>query len=239
MLRSVGSTPNQLSVLTHLTPAGQSLPNLSAEAAQQLSVPAGRAQLQPAQRGVTYPPLSPRTLRRGTAVQPPPRNPPLARARHVTTDGGCPSPPPPAPPPPPPPPPPAPASEIGGCRDPDVGTRTSGEQRYLCGCYQDRYRVSDVCECSYSAGQVRVETPVSLYILLSPRGGIHSAKWSVPVVTAVLGRMDCSDGLCLFLVSLLNGGSCGALYGRSGPVTNRVVHDVTNDDRQLVVGKRT
>ena len=108
MLRSVGSTPNQLSVLTHLTPAGQSLPNLSAaEAAQQLSVPAQRA-LQAAQRGVTYPPLSPRTLRRSTAVQPPPRNPPLARARHVTTDGSCPS-----PPPPPPPPPPAPASEIG------------------------------------------------------------------------------------------------------------------------------
>ncbi|XP_043201509.1 pleckstrin homology domain-containing family G member 5-like isoform X3 [Amphibalanus amphitrite] len=116
MLRSVGSTPNQLSVLTHLTPAGQSLPNLSAaEAAQQLSVPApAQRGLQSAQRGVTYPPLSPRTLRRSTAVQPPPRNPPLARARHVTTDGGsCPSPPPPAAAPPPPPPPPAPASETG------------------------------------------------------------------------------------------------------------------------------
>ena len=65
------------------------------------------------------------------------------------------------------------------------------EQRYLCGCYQDRYRVSDVCECSYSAGQVRVETPVSLYILLSPRGGIHSAKR--PVAAVLVGwtvRMD-------------------------------------------------
>jgi len=98
MLRSVGSTPNQLSVLTHLAPAGQSLPNLTGEmAAQQLSVPAQRAAaaLNSALRGVTYPPLSPRTLRRSSAVQPSPRAPPLARARHVTADTGAGSPPPP------------------------------------------------------------------------------------------------------------------------------------------------
>lgn len=98
MLRSAGSTPNQLSVMAHLTPAGQSLPNLAAESNHQLSVPPPKAR-HAAQRGVTYPPLSPRTLRRSSAVQPSPRNPPLARARHVTAEGGGTSPPPPPPPP--------------------------------------------------------------------------------------------------------------------------------------------
>ena len=90
--------PILCTMLPHLTPAGQSLPNLSAEAAQQR---------QAAQRGVTYPPLSPRTLRRSSAV-PPPRNPPLARARHVTEAGSS---------SPPPPPPAADTGESGGRRD--------------------------------------------------------------------------------------------------------------------------
>ncbi|XP_037074686.1 pleckstrin homology domain-containing family G member 5-like [Pollicipes pollicipes] len=127
ILRSVGSTPNQLSVLTHLTPAGQSLPNLSAEVAHSLSVPPQRT-LNPAQRGVTYPPLSPRTLRRSPAVQPPPpRNPPLSRAHHVTADGGS-SPPPPAPSLPPPPPPPPAAANPGATAEPE-DTEVDGDGR--------------------------------------------------------------------------------------------------------------
>jgi len=83
----------------HLAHAGgQSLPNLSLSesspsaptspaapplhgAGSLLSVPTGKG-LSPQHRGVSYPPPSPRALRRSYAV-PQSRNPPLLKSRHV------------------------------------------------------------------------------------------------------------------------------------------------------------
>ena len=64
------------------------------EAGDQATIPLPRASspLSPV-RGISYPPLSPKSLKRGFAIQTPPRNPPLVKSRHTEV-----APPPPLPP---------------------------------------------------------------------------------------------------------------------------------------------
>lgn len=85
-------TPNTLSV-TPPYATGQSLPNLTVESAHSLRVPGTNGSnpkaLSPCNRGVSYPPPSPRTLRRSAPV-PQSRNPPLIKTRHVTSMAGSP-----------------------------------------------------------------------------------------------------------------------------------------------------
>ncbi|XP_042222520.1 uncharacterized protein LOC121866850 isoform X2 [Homarus americanus] len=85
-------TPNTLSVIPPYS-TGQSLPNLTVESANSLRVPGTNGSnpkaLSPCTRGVSYPPPSPRTLRRSAPV-PQSRNPPLTKARHVTSMIGSP-----------------------------------------------------------------------------------------------------------------------------------------------------
>ncbi|XP_042886663.1 uncharacterized protein LOC122262639 isoform X2 [Penaeus japonicus] len=85
-------TPNTLSVTPPYS-TGQSLPNLTVESANSLRVPGSNATnpkaLSPCNRGVSYPPPSPRTLRRSAPV-PQSRNPPLIKSRHVTSMVGNP-----------------------------------------------------------------------------------------------------------------------------------------------------
>ena len=75
-------TPNTLSVTPPYS-TGQSLPNLSSDPTHCLKVPTHK-QLSPSSRGISYPPPSPRTLRRCPPV-PQSRNPPLMKTRHVTS----------------------------------------------------------------------------------------------------------------------------------------------------------
>ncbi|KAK8729243.1 hypothetical protein OTU49_008702 [Cherax quadricarinatus] len=86
-------TPNTLSVIPPYS-TGQSLPNLTVESANSLlRVPGTNGSnpkaLSPCTRGVSYPPPSPRTLRRSAPV-PQSRNPPLLKSRHVTSMVGSP-----------------------------------------------------------------------------------------------------------------------------------------------------
>ncbi|XP_071541745.1 uncharacterized protein [Panulirus ornatus] len=86
-------TPNTLSVTPPYS-TGQSLPNLTVESAHSLRVPGANGTtnskaLSPCNRGVSYPPPSPRTLRRSAPV-PQSRNPPLIKTRHVTSMAGSP-----------------------------------------------------------------------------------------------------------------------------------------------------
>ncbi|KAK7079589.1 Rho guanyl-nucleotide exchange factor activity protein, partial [Halocaridina rubra] len=85
-------TPNTLSV-TQPYSTGQSLPNLNVESSNSLRVPNSLSNnpkaLSPCNRGVSYPPPSPRTLRRSAPV-PQSRNPPLIKTRHVTSMVGSP-----------------------------------------------------------------------------------------------------------------------------------------------------
>ncbi|XP_068251164.1 LOW QUALITY PROTEIN: uncharacterized protein [Palaemon carinicauda] len=85
-------TPNTLSVIPPYS-AGQSLPNLTVESAHSLRVPNNLSNnpkaLSACNRGVSYPPPSPRTLRRSAPV-PQSRNPPLIKTRHVTSMVGSP-----------------------------------------------------------------------------------------------------------------------------------------------------
>ena len=57
-----------------------------------ISIPRASSPLSPV-RGISYPPLSPKSLKRGFAIQTPPRNPPLVKSRHTEV-----APPPPLPP---------------------------------------------------------------------------------------------------------------------------------------------
>ncbi|KAK3859627.1 hypothetical protein Pcinc_034272, partial [Petrolisthes cinctipes] len=97
---SYTKTPNTLSVTPpYSTGQGQSLPNLTVESANSLRVPGSNSNgnigtnphkpLSPGTRGVSYPPPSPRTLRRCAPV-PQSRNPPLLKSRHVTSMLGSP-----------------------------------------------------------------------------------------------------------------------------------------------------
>lgn len=85
-------TPNTLSVVPPYS-TGQSLPNLTVESANSLRVPNNLSNnpkaLSACNRGVSYPPPSPRTLRRSAPV-PQSRNPPLIKTRHVTSMVGSP-----------------------------------------------------------------------------------------------------------------------------------------------------
>lgn len=78
-------TPNTLSVTPPYS-TGQSLPNLSSENPNSLKVPTSK-QLSPSTRGTSYPPPSPRTLRRCPPV-PQSRNPPLMKTKHITSVAG-------------------------------------------------------------------------------------------------------------------------------------------------------
>ncbi|XP_050698883.1 uncharacterized protein LOC126986651 [Eriocheir sinensis] len=88
----IPKTPNTLSV-TPPYATGQSLPNLTVESSNSLRVPGSSGSnpkaLSPGNRGVSYPPPSPRTLRRSAPV-PQSRNPPLLKTRHVTSMVGSP-----------------------------------------------------------------------------------------------------------------------------------------------------
>ncbi|XP_045120526.1 uncharacterized protein LOC123509945 isoform X2 [Portunus trituberculatus] len=88
----IPKTPNTLSV-TPPYATGQSLPNLTVESSNSLRVPGSNGSnpkaLSPGNRGVSYPPPSPRTLRRSAPV-PQSRNPPLLKTRHVTSMVGSP-----------------------------------------------------------------------------------------------------------------------------------------------------
>jgi hypothetical protein len=96
--RSPIRSPNMLGVHHISHTGGQSLPNLCLSESSPsgptspaalplhgtgslLSVPTGKG-LSPQHRGVSYPPPSPRALRRSYAV-PQSRNPPLMKSRHV------------------------------------------------------------------------------------------------------------------------------------------------------------
>ena len=57
-----------------------------------INIPRASSPLSPV-RGISYPPLSPKSLKRGFAIQTPPRNPPLVKSRHTEV-----APPPPLPP---------------------------------------------------------------------------------------------------------------------------------------------
>ena len=82
-------TPNTLSVVPPC-PTGQSLPNLTSETTGNslLKVPNHKS-LSASNRGISYPPPSPRTLRRSAPV-PQSRNPPLIKTRHVVSTVGVP-----------------------------------------------------------------------------------------------------------------------------------------------------
>ncbi|CAL4071679.1 unnamed protein product, partial [Meganyctiphanes norvegica] len=83
-------SPNTLSVIPPYT-SGLSLPNLSTESGNSLKVPNGNTgghhKLSPTIRGISYPPPSPRTLRRSAPV-PQSRNPPLLKLRNISSTGG-------------------------------------------------------------------------------------------------------------------------------------------------------
>ena len=57
-----------------------------------INIPRASSPLSPV-RGISYPPLSPKSLKRGFAIQTPPRTPPLVKSRHTEV-----APPPPLPP---------------------------------------------------------------------------------------------------------------------------------------------
>ena len=80
---SVSSGSNTLTVQIPVT-SGQSMPNLSSEqlSPTSLHVPTTKL-LSPNSRGTSYPPPSPRSLRRGIPVLPS-RNPPLVKTKHIT-----------------------------------------------------------------------------------------------------------------------------------------------------------
>jgi len=83
---SKSPSPNSLSVQIPVPNIlGQSLPNLNASPPQPQSLTVPKSSLSPTHRGISYPPPSPRSLRRSQALQS--TNPPLLKSRHI---GGSP-----------------------------------------------------------------------------------------------------------------------------------------------------
>jgi hypothetical protein len=80
---SKSPSPNSLSVNIPVPNIlGQSLPNLNASPPQPQSLTVPKCSLSPTNRGISYPPPSPRGLRRSLALQSS-LNPPLIKSRNI------------------------------------------------------------------------------------------------------------------------------------------------------------